>query len=246
MKSILTGLKVSIVGAIRVILLLFGIFLLFGCATGGGDDVAPEAPPPAGPGETPPAEPTVKECLGGKIAFRPPSPMKQGETRQFTVNAVIKNSPADPTEDLPGKNQVQVRNTPICKKMRAELTGAGFKIERLNSTTGQIYIPPDGRGQWSWNITPTESGQKELTLTLFAPGQDNWDMNLETYTEPIEVRVGFWYAIGEWIKNWWVLIGGGVIALVGAVWAFFKWKYPSSKDYEARQNRMQQAEDREE
>lgn len=169
------------------------------------------------------ADTVLSRCVKGIVAFRPPNPMRQGDTTEFTVRVALAGSPTDPVEGLEGEGPAQRRTTTTCERMRAELTGVGMDVQGTGSENGEILIPSDGVGEWMWLVTARESGTKSLTLRLFVPGQDNTDITLESFHERIRVKVGVRYAAAGFVKEYFPALGITVPVLVGAgAWMWSK------------------------
>lgn len=163
----------------------------------------------------------LERCLEGKLAFRPPSPLQQGDVVEFVVRVALAGSPVDPATGLPGTGEPTRRQPPICERMRADLTSSGgIKIERSSSEL--ISIPEQGAGEWAWHLTALESGQHEMVLRLLAPDPEGGTIIVETFRETITVDVGLVYVVTTWIKEmaqpFQALLG--IVAVLGA-WAIF-------------------------
>lgn len=182
---------------------------------------SPTAEPTGAPGSA--AQAILERCVNGTVAFRPPSPMKQGETVEFAVRAVLAGSPVDPGKGLPEGGPAEYRNTPTCERMRADLTGPGMDIRRTGSESGEISLPSKGVGEWTWLLTPRESGTQYLTLRLFVPGPNDTDITLETFRERIQVDVGVVYVTAEFVKEYFPVLGLSIPVLGGGlVWLLAK------------------------
>ncbi|MCG3024264.1 hypothetical protein, partial [Escherichia coli] len=75
-------------------------------------------------------------------------------------------------------------------------------VAQTSNELGEISLPSEGYGEWIWQVTPKKSGVQYLTLRLFAPGSDGSDITLETFSEKIEVRVGFQYLVSNFVKEY--------------------------------------------
>lgn len=199
---------------------------------------APSASPPYQSTEAPlatPTEPTqgllpggdsqdiLNRCFKGTVAFRYPEPLKQGETVEFVVRAVLLGSPADPTEGLPGQGPAQTRTTRTCEQMRAELSGPDMVITRTGNQSGKVSLPSEGMGEWVWQVKPQKSGAQYLTLRLFVPGSEDSDITLESFTERIHVEVGLTYVVAGFVKDYLPALGISIPVILGWVaWAVNK------------------------
>jgi len=147
--------------------------------------------------------------------------MTVGEPKNFVAAVALGESTADLTTALPpGSGSVERRYPPVCDTMAARLTGQGFDIELLTADIAQI--PVNGTGDWEWQVTPREAGEKFLTLRLYAQDdRDDVPLNLKTYHEDIEVEVNQRARLAALFTNW--------LIPIGAIPAFFvtlKWLYP--------------------
>lgn len=201
-----------------------------------GDGGPPESRPGAGPGSTPPPQPTstaferarrakeiLETCLQGELTFRPPSPMRQGETREFVLHVTLGDPGEGHEKNIPGPNPVQTRAPIVCEEMRADLSGPGMTIERAGNPSGEMLVPEEGVAEWRWWITPEESGRKTMTLQLFATAQDGPDLSLETFREDIHVEIELGYVLNALVKDWAQPLGVTIPVLVGAIGALLVW-----------------------
>jgi hypothetical protein len=142
----------------------------------------------------------LERCLKGSLAFRPPSPLQQGDKVEFVVRVALAGSPIDPGSGLPGTGDPTRRNPRICERMSADLTSSdGVKIERVSNEL--ISIPREGIGEWAWHLTALESGRHEMVLRLLAPDPEGGIITVETFRETITVDVGWVYVATTWIKD---------------------------------------------
>lgn len=191
-------------------------------------------PPEPTEGATPTVPPgqrsqeILERCFAGKLAFRPPSPLQQGDVVEFVVRVALATSPVDPATGLPGTGEPTRRQPPICERMQADLTSSGgVKIERASSEL--ISIPEKGAGEWAWHLTALESGRHEMVLRLLAPDPDGGTIIVETFRETITVDVGVMYVVTTWIKEMAPPLQAllGIIVILGG-WALFlftrRWK----------------------
>lgn len=145
------------------------------------------------------AQDILDRCGKGRMAFRTPSPLKQGEKVGFVVRVAFETSPIDPGSGLPGRGEPTRRETLLCEKMRADLTSTGMKIERTTSDT--ISLPKSRFGEWGWHITGVEPGRHDLELRLTVPDPKSGDTLVVTYNETIQIDVGLTYLVSTWIKD---------------------------------------------
>ncbi|CAN7340733.1 hypothetical protein [Arthrobacter sp. LjRoot14] len=150
------------------------------------------------------------------MAFKAPTPLKQGEKVEFVVRVAFKKSPIDPGGGLPGTGDPTRRDVPLCAKMRADLTSedGGMNIERSTSET--ILLSESYVGEWGWHITGVQPGQHQMVLRFVIPDPGG-DRYIETHRETITVDVGVMYVVSAWIKDMSAPINAflGSIAIVG-------------------------------
>lgn len=169
------------------------------------------------------AKEILDTCLEGELTFRPPSPMRQGETREFVLHVTMGDPGAGHEEKIPGSNPVQTRAPIVCEEMRADLSGPGMDIERAGNPDGEMLVPVEGVAEWRWWITPKESGRKTLTLQLFATAEDGPDLSLETFREDIQVEIELGYMLNALVKDWAEPLGVTIPVLIGAIGAILVW-----------------------
>jgi hypothetical protein len=169
------------------------------------------------------AKEILDTCLEGELTFRPPSPMRQGETREFVLHVTMGDPGEGHEEKIPGSNPVQTRAPIVCEEMRADLSGPGMDIERAGNPGGEMLVPVEGVAEWRWWITPTESGRKTMTLQLFATAEDGPDLSLETFREDIQVEIELGYVLNALVKDWAEPLGVTIPVLIGAIGAILVW-----------------------
>lgn len=206
--------------AAAVIALTLSVTFLLGCApqdagrapTLSGEDsptpdtsvTAPATEPPLGtqpvrPGQR--AQEILDRCIEGRMAFRPPSPLKQGETVEFTVRVAPGTSTIDPADELPGTGAPTRRKPPLCEHMVAVLTSSNGGIQIERTTDERISLPEAGAGEWRWRLTGIKSGPQKMSLVLSAPDPGGGTITVKTFEETIIVDVGLTYRVSTFIKE---------------------------------------------
>lgn len=146
------------------------------------------------------AQDILDRCVKGRLAFRPPSPLKQGQTVEFAVRVAPSTSRVNPADGLPGTASPSMLEPSLCESMRAELTSSkGIKIEAATSDT--ISLPRSGAGEWGWHLTGVEPGQHQMVLRLYAPNPDGGDITLPALRETITVDVDLGYSFATFVKD---------------------------------------------
>lgn len=149
---------------------------------------------------------TLKQGVG---AISKPERMRRGETA--TVALVLgrgsdtRGTGGDRLRDLLGREPDETFKTRVGRRMAAQLSGDGFKIEPAGLVTKDLFL---GEGQiWEWKVTalkgprhalrlsayaviPSPDGLKEnllRTVQLSIPVELTWQQRLEDATESLSV-----------------------------------------------------------
>ena len=149
---------------------------------------------------------TLKQGVG---AISKPERMRRGETA--TVALVLgrgsdtRGTGGDRLRDLLGREPDETFKTRVGRRMAAQLSGNGFKIEPAGLVTKDLFL---GEGQiWEWKVTalkgprhalrlsayaviPSPDGLKEnllRTVQLSIPVELTWQQRLEDATESLSV-----------------------------------------------------------
>ena len=160
-----------------------------------------------------------QELRPGQIVFNPPAQMRVAEIKVIVVRI---------SDDLRRDLTAGLGANPITAKIRvgsflkASLSGTNFKTEPLSELNQAL--PKGGEAQWQWNVTPTQSGEQTLSLTVYVriklPDQPEETVYLGSYERNINVRVNPQYILAEnwkWIiENWPTLtaIIGGILTVI--------------------------------
>lgn len=168
--------------------------------------------PTAGPSETEEAE------LVSRMAYSTPEEMTLGE--ESLVEARITADPDEPLhEGFPGDHPTGEKELPYRPgiSMCVELVGAGFEIEPQPTGTepcARKTIPESGHVDWSWNVTPEDSGRLELIYKVHIFGDGGEASTRAAHREKREVRVRV--TVRHWIDDNLVWLAGVITALLGA------------------------------
>jgi hypothetical protein len=157
------------------------------------------------------------------------------ETVVFILDATKTNALSEATAkkemaallDVPPEKVIP-KLTRIARQMSASLTGASFKIEPSGLQT--MTVTEAAPVRWEWRVTPTEQGQRKLSLTLFVSvGKDEADtypIQIKTLSEQIDVRVSTWdqaLSLLPGVNSLFVAIGGIVTSIMIALgWLYRK------------------------
>jgi hypothetical protein len=114
-------------------------------------------------------------------------------------------------------------------EMQARLTGQDFEIVANSPEVQAIsYKEPT---EWTWDISPTESGKKQLHLTitaLFEVEGEETTRQIESFDRTISVKVTWNQRLSGFIStNWQWLWTAILVPLVPWLWR--KWKQSQDK-----------------
>lgn len=216
-------------------------------ATSAPTTVPPPASGPA-PGSTPTASPrstatpapdelreridrAVAALESGSVAFRPPRRMREGEPREFVVRVQRDSAQVDPST-LPGTGPVVQRPIEVGTPMSGELLGDGFDIEPAAASAR--VLSSSRPAEWTWTLTPTSFGEKQLRLrlTVLLDEADPTPLvPVREYVQTIEVRVDPLHTAVRVAKTAAGLMTGAGLtaaALAGAAWSWWRRRRPAA------------------
>ena len=101
----------------------------------------------------------------GEWLISAPKEMRVAVPESFVVRIAPVNQSEEISSDLPTGGQTSTSTIHLTPTMRATLAGAGFTIQS-NSQEEQM-IGGDSFTEWSWQVTPIESGNRELVATVY-------------------------------------------------------------------------------
>jgi hypothetical protein len=100
----------------------------------------------------------------GRITFNPPEKMFVGKQERLEVR-ISQDLQADLARDLVGTGTARTELIPVSQSMKISLLGKPyFNVESLNSE--EQLITTKGFTQWSWDVTPLETGEHPLHLSV--------------------------------------------------------------------------------
>jgi hypothetical protein len=156
----------------------------------------------------------------GHLAYRPPSPIREGDWRRVVVRVSGPSAPPNFEKDLPGSGPVRNRNVSVGSDLIADLTGTDFNIVRVGGDDGKRTLETGTFAEWQWDVHPLRSGQRNLSLILYVRLQDGGPpLDVKTFVENIEVQVNPIYIALQWAKDYGPPTGLTVPVIVAAVWA---------------------------
>jgi len=163
-----------------------------------------------------------KKLVYGRSAFNPPKEMTVGMAEIVTYRVVYGVEIITPTliAEIPTEpnRQIITSTVRIASRMKATLKGDGsaFTITPLHSTEEKVILPNEPN-DWSWNVTPNESGQHTLILALTAVievGDKNVSYDLPIDTKTVNILINWNLFAENIIKNFWAQLTAalGIIA----------------------------------
>jgi hypothetical protein len=93
-----------------------------------------------------------------------PHAMRVGVAEPFVLRIASAGQSAGMAENLPASGQSTTSVFHVTPKIHATLAGSGFTIQ---STSPEMQVIGGGTfTEWSWQVTPTESGDQELVVSI--------------------------------------------------------------------------------
>jgi hypothetical protein len=150
----------------------------------------------------------------GVIAYNPDTQMVQGVTKPVMVRIAVDPNAPSLTTGLPPSPTVAALK--VTGEMRAELRAARagtFEIVKTAEKDERPLLPP--YAEWKWMVTPLESGDHVLLLTITAmielPDKRRREPVISKEAT-IHVRVDPMYVTKNFVqKNWQWLVGSPVV-----------------------------------
>lgn len=164
-----------------------------------------------------------KTLTTNNIAYNTPETIQLGDTAVVQLEL----SPSFSVDELkamitePGKKEGESIFMPFSRRVEAHLTGSAFKIVPLGTEIARA-VEPGAICEWSWEVTPTQSGTHLLSLTIDAvvviEGKDA-AREKRVFGKPIRVNVTLVQMVAGFISNnWQWLWAVGLVPLGG--WMF--------------------------
>jgi hypothetical protein len=215
--------------------------------TGGGGATNSPVPQPTNTATTPPIEQNdanstsiktsdvfeeiVENTRPGQIAFNVPLKMRVNDASlvEVLITDDLQRNLQKELSDNSGK--VDIANLQVSSKLRARLEGVNFNIKSFNEENR--FLIKNGVAAWRWSVTPTEVGEQNLYMSIYARvRRNNSDENidLKTFQRVINVSV----TPTSWLnQNWkWVIENSGSIGAILAgisVFIVARWKWVRAK-----------------
>lgn len=100
----------------------------------------------------------------GKMLINAPQTMRVGVAERFVLRIASAGQSAGMADDLPASGQSTTSVLHVTPKIHATLAGNGFTIQ--NTSPEEQVIGGGSFTEWSWNVIPTESGDRELVVSI--------------------------------------------------------------------------------
>lgn len=132
-------------------------------------------------------------------------------------------TPKQQADKLPGTTDTY--DLKVGRRMRADLTGQGFKIDRLSPAVEEIAM--DDQGRWSWEVTALQGGKRPMTVTTVVEALVNgrvYELKQTEHPRTVTVDVSIPDQIKDGLRGlpeWLQLIGGALTALAGVAGAWW-------------------------
>lgn len=165
----------------------------------------------------------------GKALFNPPEEMKVGENKRVVVR-ILQTSSDDGSDvevtivaGLEGEVEPQIFNVTVGTIMKANLAGPAFEIVSL--TEEEQIVTPNRVTEWAWDISPTKSGDQQLTLNLsvLVRAEGIGEKTFATSeSRTVSVKINPRLAIASFIAEYWQWLATAIVVPVGT-WAWKKY-----------------------
>jgi hypothetical protein len=181
----------------------------------------------------------VKNLEWGNIAFDTPKKLKYGETKVVELLLSPNKSLYELRSLMKNHEQAELARIQVSNRMRADLSGQGFKIEALVPEEQAVY--GDKATYWKWKVTPTKDGDQTLHLAIsaFINVSDNQvPLVMQTFSKIIKVEISPAQRASNFISsNWQWMWASILIPLSPVIWKWHKHnrlikRLPSSCDSE--------------
>jgi hypothetical protein len=147
------------------------------------------------------------------------------ETVKVRISGSLAVSPKDLAKDIKVEGNIEREEIQVGSFMSVRLTGPAFKIVSI-SHEGQ-FVPDDRFAEWQWNVTPQESGQQILYLTvtvrLKVPPFGEEVMDFPVFEKNINVAVSRIFATKRFLREHWQWIATAILFPFIAWSAKFFW-----------------------
>ncbi|MBV8546907.1 MAG: hypothetical protein JO088_19375 [Acidobacteria bacterium] len=151
----------------------------------------------------------------GELLISGPHEMRVATPEPFILRIASKGQSDGIGSGLPSGGQTSMSELHVTPTMRAELTGTGFTI--LKTSDERQIIGGGSFTEWSWQVTPTESGNRELVATVYV----ELDSRSKGFPKrwPVHVSADIGQSLSHFLaSNWQWLSSTLLIPLVVFFW----------------------------
>ena len=151
----------------------------------------------------------------GQLLISAPKEMRVGVPVPFVLRIAAANQSDGISSDLPAGGQTATSTIHVTPKMRATLSGTGFTIQ---STSQEEQLIGGGTPtEWSWQVTPTESGNRELVANVYVELGEHVKATPKRW--PVHVSANPGRSVSQFLgSNWQWLSSTLIIPLVLFFW----------------------------
>lgn len=172
----------------------------------------------------------VNDLEWGNIAFNTPQKVRLEEPTIIELVLSTTQSIEELQSSLEYQEKFESAEIRISNRMEANLSGTGFKIEALIPQEQAISRSQTTR--WKWEITPTQDGSQNLSLTLSAiinvSGRDA-PFVIQTFNKKIEVEVSVGQHVLTFVAgNWQWLWASILVPTAPFLWKWYRKKQGSN------------------
>jgi hypothetical protein len=228
---------------LSLLFIIYMSFVLFVTACDGGEE--PQETPTDASAPTDAPVPTyapqghsgevLKEIFEntrpGQVTFNVPLKMKIDDASlvELLISDDLQRNLQKELFDNKGK--VETARLQVSSTLRARLEGINFNIKSLNEENRLLI--KNGVATWRWSVIPTEGGEQNLYLSIYARvRKNNSDENIDLKTFQREINV-LASPTGWFKQNWkWVIENStGIGAILAGIFVFVltKWRWVKVK-----------------
>ena len=160
----------------------------------------------------------------GKTVFNPPLVMTVAKTERIVARIAALGQDQDILKNLLGQGApILWKQEHITPTMKARLVGEDFTI--TTSSPEEQLIGTGSFAEWIWNVTPLDSGEKDLEFHISAVLNIRGFEKVKDFPVTIRrvrVRVNPIHSVSTFVANNWVSLGGWLVAAVTLLWRWLK------------------------
>jgi hypothetical protein len=170
----------------------------------------------ADPGRRPAVERLTAGLRLANVAFNAPATMRLDEPMVIQLLLSGKQSIRELKQKLTALGDREGEQIRASDSMEADLTGAGFDIVPVTPTVR--FVDRDEVTEWKWEVTPNESGERRLHLTLSAlidVGNSEKPYTVRTFERTLVVNVPFRVRLEAFVDENWQWLWTALVLPVG-------------------------------